>query len=111
VAVEVYRALLRTKFQPTVFTFTQLLNAFVRCGELPRARQILEEMARARVAPNEVTYTALVKGLCQEGMISDALELLDRMARAAGCRPNLRTFNTVLRGCVRANDAPSALSL
>lgn len=75
--------------------------------------------------PNEVTYTALIKGLCQDGRIGEALESLQascdrsisanaddcplwQAMRDAEAAPNLRTFNTLLRGCLRAFDADSA---
>jgi len=55
----------------------------------------------------QVTYTALLKGLCSDGLLQDALTAFNEM-QAQGIRPNIRTFNTVLRGCMRNCDAVAA---
>ena len=50
----------------------------------------------------QVTYTSLLKGYCQHGqMILSAWQLLQEMVNA-GIMPNRRTYNTVLRGCLRS---------
>jgi len=89
------------------------------------------------VAPNEVTYTALIRGMSQEGcapcrlpvtavyapttpehqppppsspipsLLAHAVALLREM-RAHGIMPNLRTYNTLLRGCWRCGEVDLA---
>ena len=57
------------QLQPTIYTYTNLINACVRCFETGKAEELLVEMKQRGVAPNEVTYTALIKGLCQDGSL------------------------------------------
>lgn len=92
--------MLASKISPTIYTFTNLINACVRCGELSRALHYFEEMKKVNINPNEITYTVLIKGFSQDGLIEKAIELIDIMEKDA-IQPNLRTFNTLLRGCLR----------
>ena len=97
--------------EPNAYSYTNLLNACVRVGELTRAREVFDKMERrCEDKPNEVTCTVFVKGLCEEGLIDEALELVKDMVRGNMNRPraNVRTFSTVLRNCVRYRDVGSA---
>ncbi|PRP87614.1 hypothetical protein PROFUN_04641 [Planoprotostelium fungivorum] len=100
----------RPRLKPTVYTFTSIINACVRCGDIKRAITILEDMKNYDVEPNEVTYTALIKGLCAEATTKEALEMLTRMKKES-IMPNLRTYNTLLRGMLRSGDTEESLSL
>ncbi len=42
---------------PTVYTFTNLINACVRCGEIEQAKQFLVQMKEEGITPNEVSIT------------------------------------------------------
>jgi pentatricopeptide repeat protein len=55
------------KLVPTIYTYTNLINACVRCFETAKAQEYLDEMKKQGIDPNEVTYTALIKGYCQDG--------------------------------------------
>jgi len=97
--------------KPNAYSYTNLLNACVRVGELKRAREVFLKMeSECEESPNEVTCTVFVKGLCEEGLIEEALELVKDMVRGTAGRPraNVRTFSTVLRNCVRYRDVRSA---
>jgi len=109
-ALQAYTDLRENKLQPTVYTFTNLINACVRCGEVLKAREFLTEMEKTGVEPNEVTYTALIKGLCQDQQIDEACALLETM-KEKNIVPNLRTFNTLLRGCLRSGYTSTAEKL
>ena len=97
------------KLRPNVYSYTNLLNACVRVGELQRARDLFERMKKDDAAtPNEVTYTVLVKGLAQEGLLDEAADVIECDMPRAGVTPNVRTFSTLLRNCVRHADASAA---
>lgn len=92
-----------------VHTYTNFLNAFVRCGDLDGAMNIYRSMlATGTIEPNVVTYTSLLKGYCESGNIDIAKEILfGWMEKETGdwsipWIPNVRAVNTFLRGCVRA---------
>lgn len=50
-----------------MFTYSALINACVRGGDVARAWGFLEEMRAAGIAPNEVTWTTLIKAYCDIG--------------------------------------------
>ena len=52
------------------------------------------------VEGNEVTYSAMINGLCMDGHMLEAYRMLKEMTEL-GCPPNFRTFQILLRGCVR----------
>lgn len=92
-----------------VHTYTNMLNAFVRCGQLARAEALLRGMqAGDGPAPNTVAYTVLLKGYAAAGQMGAASRLLAQMCAArtpdgsAAAPPNVRTASTLLRGCARA---------
>jgi len=81
------------------------------------------------VEPNEVVYTVAIKGatqvkynkgtvvsfitdsqLHQSGRMEEAAQLLDEMTKSSSV-PNLRTFNTLLRGCLRWGEVEMAESV
>ena len=77
-AEEAFRILEKEcNIEPNAYSYTNLLNACVRVGELKRAREVFQKMERdCDEKPNEVTCTVFVKGLCEEGLIDEALELV-----------------------------------
>eukprot|EP00808_Paulinella_micropora_P014382 g59960.t1 len=81
-----------------------MLNAYVRCGYVEEASELLEEMEQEKIVqPNVIVFTTLSKGLCDSGRLAEAFALLDKMEKRR-LRPNLRTYNTLLRGCVMSGD-------
>lgn len=97
---QVFRRAQRQEVRLDVHSYTNMLNAHVRCGDLDGGRALLAMMRGAGVVPNVVTHTTLIKGMCEAGQVRDAIAHAATMA-AAGANPNVRTCNTVLRGCVR----------
>ena len=91
-----------------VHSYTNLLNAHVRCGDVAGAQTVFFGMPVAGIAPNVVTYTTLMKGLCDAGDLNGAQKVLAEMAASKKVTPNLRTVNTFLRGCVRVGDVAAA---
>ena len=92
-----------------VYSHTNMLNACVRVGELEKARRVWENMLAENVEPNEVTYTVFIKGLSQSGRLDEAMELIETLcAENSTVAPNVRTFSTLLRNCVRHADGVNA---
>lgn len=95
---------------PSVHTYTSIINAHVRSGEIDAAEEYLARMRGAGLSPNVVTYTTLLKGFTQIGDLEKASGLLEQMEKdVPPVAPNVRTVNTMLRGCIRANDVPTAV--
>jgi pentatricopeptide repeat protein len=62
----------------------------------------VDELRRQRKSISVETMTALMKGFAHSGQIAKAEKLFNSMceSRSKAGYPNLRTFNTLLRGCL-----------
>lgn len=69
VALYTYAAILNAEIWPTVYTFTNIINACVRCGEIERAKKYMLELEKSGIKANEVTYTVIIKGFCSQGVM------------------------------------------
>tara|TARA_B110000977_G_scaffold35316_1_gene47257 strand:- start:550 stop:2823 length:2274 start_codon:yes stop_codon:yes gene_type:complete len=112
-AEEAFRRIVEVKgLKRNVYSHTNMLNACVRVGELDKARVVWSNMLAEKNAdmhPNEVTYTVFIKGLAQNGELDEATALLEKMcAHDSEAAPNVRTFSTLLRNCVRHADGINA---
>jgi len=92
--------------EPDVHTYTNLLNANVRCGDMREASSLMVAMKNNGIRPNVVTFTTLLKGYCEAGDLQAAkrvmmVDMVEAAAQNNQLFPNTRTVNTLLRGCVR----------
>jgi pentatricopeptide repeat protein len=71
-----------------------LVDMYVKCGDLGRAREVLRELPRRDV----VSWSALIAGYAERGKIGDALRCLEHMQRE-GLSPNAVTFACLLKAC------------
>jgi pentatricopeptide repeat protein len=100
-------AKMEEKNQTNEVSFAVMMNAFVRCGQIEAAENILVRMVKQGYHASVISYTTLMKGLCSAGRLQDAVALLDRM-EAEEVKPNIRTFNTLLRGCLTVGGVKEA---
>jgi len=89
--------------RPSVHSFTNLVNAFVRTCDVEKAQGIILAMKSRGFEPNVVTLTSLLKGFCEAGNMSEA-EKLEHTIEG-----NERTLSTYLRGCLRWGTIDAAL--
>jgi pentatricopeptide repeat protein len=61
-ALLTFEALNKKNLKPTIFTYSSLMNACVRCGEIEKAKEYNDLMISEGIQPNEITYTTLIKG-------------------------------------------------
>ncbi len=87
-------------------TFAAMVNAAVRCANMPMAEQVISTMlSKGRKLKDVVLYTTLMKGYCAQGNLTKALKLYqDMLKKSAVVQPNIRTINTLLRGCVQMGE-------
>ncbi|KYQ99785.1 hypothetical protein DLAC_03731 [Tieghemostelium lacteum] len=96
-----YNYLKKVGAKPDHITYGVMLNACVRCQEYKKAREVFQDALNSTFA-NEVVYTTFVKALCEIDMI-EARDLISQMKQTS-FGPNIRTYNSLLRGCVRSGD-------
>ncbi|KAI5056072.1 hypothetical protein GOP47_0029593 [Adiantum capillus-veneris] len=75
---------------------TALLHMYVQCGDLTKARQVLEEIPVQDVA----SWNALIGGLNKQGDCGQALKSFEQM-QEKGHSPDASTFSSVLSACGR----------
>ena len=92
-------AAIRKGIPADIHTYTNLMNAYVRCDDIDKALQVFHDMKEAGLTPNIVTYTTLAKGLCESHEVKSAADLLYQCPEL-----NARAANTLLRGCLRTGE-------
>lgn len=93
-----------------IHSYTNLLNAYVRCNDLDGAEAMLIRIKNNKdIQPNLITYTTLLKGYGEVGNIHKVVEIYFHVLKTENLIPNVRTFNTLLRSCVRVGMKAPAL--
>lgn len=99
----------RKGMEPDKHTYANLMNCYVRCGDLNGALLQLEAMKNANIPSNIVIYTILLKGYCDIGDLSGAQKLLFLDIPSDKLVLGIRTVNTFIRGCTKMGAVRSAL--
>ena len=93
-------------------TYTIMVNAHVRCGDAQGAEACVARMTEAGLTPCVVTYTTLINGHTRAGDMVSATKALETMvSRKPPVHPNIRTVNTLLRGCLQCGSVEQAVGL
>lgn len=118
---------------PTIVSYTALLNGYVRASEMRKALGVFNSIINSSsssgkewyapkklIRPNIVTYTTVIKGLCNDGQLAAAWDILKDLIKPLlmmgqnltnQLTLNVRCINTFLRGCVRVGDVIAAYVL
>jgi tRNA (guanine-N7-)-methyltransferase len=101
---------------PTPHTYCAMVNAFVRCGQLRKAEELVEKMEKC-VTVNDstregyiITLTALLKGYFMSSAFERSHALFGKIMSASQGRVSSRTLDTYLRGCLRTGAFEHGLS-
>lgn len=88
-------------FKPSVYTFGSFINAAANCDDCDLAESVFRIMQgdEYKIPPNVIAFTALVKVFSNAGRLTKATELISEMVQM-GIKPNIRTYNALLRGCM-----------
>ncbi|GAV63205.1 PPR_2 domain-containing protein [Cephalotus follicularis] len=71
---------------------------------------MFSSLAVKRLHPDVITCTIMINGLCKEGLPNEAYDLFRKM-EDYGCVPNSCSYNTIIKGFFRNNDASIAMQL
>jgi pentatricopeptide repeat protein len=93
-------------------TYAAAINANIRCGRIDGAENVFELMKKKGRKPDVIICTTMMKGYCSIGRVDRAMSVLDDMTNKKPIiTPNIRTINTLLRGCVQIGDVTTAETL
>lgn len=96
--VQVYQKLLDAGLQPISTTYTALISAFGKAGQLDKALETFQTMIQQGCERSVITYSALISACEKAGKWEVALDLFDQMQHE-GCRPNTVTYNSLITAC------------
>ncbi len=74
-----------------------LIDCCARCGNVEEAEKVVGALGDDC---NVETNTALMKAYAHSGRILQAMQLFRKMSKSEKEKPNVRTLNTLLRGCL-----------
>lgn len=93
---------------PSNHTISILVKLYGRCGDLPAAFNAVEVYPKTfGFKLNAQVYTCLMSACIANGSMPQALASYDAMI-AAGCLADAKTYQTLLKGCVRHVDVEGA---
>lgn len=84
-------------------TYNIIIKAYLKNGDVPRARSAIGAMRSSGLVPSVVTFNELVDATVRTGR-EDVWGLIDEM-RACGVKPNQVTFSTLLKSVQRSSRA------
>ncbi|CAD6337409.1 unnamed protein product [Miscanthus lutarioriparius] len=81
-------------FLSNIYVSTALLNLYNKCGDLPSARRVFDEMNDR----NSVTWCAMIGGYGMQGDSAGSIDLFGEMLKD-GVHPNDVAFTSILSTC------------
>jgi pentatricopeptide repeat protein len=111
-ALELFREMPQEGVPYNTITYNSILDACVKCGDLPQAEGLLREMTSpgGTLEPDLITFSTLLKGYCHTGELDKALQVVETI-KARGLRCDELVYNTLMDGCVKANDIAAGVGL
>lgn len=90
--------------KPDSIFFNAVVNAFSEAGKMEEAMDAVRKMKESGLKPTTSTYNTLIKGYGISGKPEESLKLLEMMSGEENVRPNIRTFNVLVRAwCKKKN--------
>ncbi|THU56052.1 hypothetical protein C4D60_Mb11t13200 [Musa balbisiana] len=77
---------MRDRFEPDAKTYSILLEGWGRAPNLPKMREVYQEMLDRGCEPDIVTYGIIVDALCKAGRMEEAVDAVRDMSHR-GCPP------------------------
>jgi len=111
-AMELFREMPQEDVPYNTITYNSIIDACIKCGDLPKAEQLLREMTApdSKLDPDLITFSTLLKGYCHVGDIDKALRVAEAI-KERGLRKDELVYNTLMDGCVKANDITAGVGL
>ncbi|KAE8688068.1 Pentatricopeptide repeat-containing protein [Hibiscus syriacus] len=90
--------------KPDSIFFNAVINAFAECGNIEEAMENFWKMRESGLKTTSSTYKTLMKGYGIAGKPEESVKLVDLMILEGNVKPNLRTYNVLVRAwCKKKN--------
>ncbi|BBN00143.1 protein MpPPR_6 [Marchantia polymorpha subsp. ruderalis] len=100
-AQKLFDEMVSVGIEPTVGTYSCLLQGYAEAGLFHEAKQILEAMLEAGLKPNAVTYTGLLHAYGKHGLYNEMAKVFNDMktyqATQPDCAPTAVTYSVVVQ--------------
>eukprot|EP01018_Ginkgo_biloba_P019175 Gb_04167 [translate_table: standard] len=94
---EIHDHIIQSGFESDVFVVTALIDMYVKCDNIQRARELFDKMSERDV----VSWNAIISGYAQSGHLQEVLTLFHQM-QLADVTPNTITVLSVLQACAHS---------
>jgi len=93
-------------------TYNSIIDVCIKCSDMETAEELFREMTApaSHVQPDLITYSTLLKGYCHIGDLDKALQVAETI-KACGLKCDELVYNTLVDGCVKANDLSAGIGL
>ncbi|XP_059067682.1 pentatricopeptide repeat-containing protein At3g29230 [Cryptomeria japonica] len=98
--VEIHQSIIEGGFPSDVVVTSALVDMYVKCGSINKARQLFDKMPQRDV----VSWTAMVAGYAQNGELEEALRLFKEMPQR-----NAVSWNVIIAGYAQSGFVEKAL--
>jgi len=111
-ALELFREMPHENVPYNTITYNSIIDSCVKCGDLVTAESLLHEITspNSSLQPDLITFSTLLKGYCHGGELDKGLQLVEAI-KSRGLRCDELVYNTVMDGCVKANDVSAGVGL
>jgi len=111
-ALELFREMPAEGVPYNTITYNSIIDACVKGGDLATAESLLREITSpgSQLEPDLITFSTLLKGYCHVGDLDKALQVVETI-KARGLRCDELIYNTLMDGCVKANDMTAGVGL
>lgn len=96
------------RMKPDSIFFNALINAFAESGNMEDAMKAVQEMKESGLSPSASTYNTLIKGYGIAGKPDESMKLLDLMSTEGNVKPNLKTYNMLVRAWCKLQNMSEA---
>jgi len=111
-AEQVFEKMIQQRIQPTVVTYSSMIDACAKCNNLDRAHELFRAMTARGLQPDVVAYSSLIDTCAKSGKGAlEQAEVLFAEMRQRKIQPNLVTYNSLIFACSRAGSTARAEEL
>ncbi|OLP93490.1 Pentatricopeptide repeat-containing protein, chloroplastic [Symbiodinium microadriaticum] len=109
-AIMLFREMREEGVPYNTIAYNSIIDVCIKCTEVAKAEEFFQEMmsesstVQPGAKPDLITYSTLLKGYCQVGDLDKALQ-------ACGMQCDELVYNTLMDGCVKANDLSAGVGL
>ncbi|KAF3445273.1 hypothetical protein FNV43_RR14968 [Rhamnella rubrinervis] len=87
-----------------VYTYSYVINAYAKAGNVDEVKKVLLEMEEKGFPPNVDTYNMVIHGLCGAGHVDEAVEI-------KGMKPDGVSYNSLIDGFIKQGNVEEALKM